>query len=311
MTTGSSLAPIALFVYRRPAHTRRLLDSLARNPEAARSQIWVFCEGARDASVAGEVEATRRLVRTHPLAPSFRIVERETNLGCAASIVRGIGEVLAVSDRLIVLEDDLELAPGFLAYMNEALARYADVPRVMQVCGYAFPGIAPSRSADDAMFLPVVNSWGWATWRRAWALYDDGSSNVDWLDRFVWRQYRFDLHGAYRYRRMLHLRQSGAIDAWDICWYLSVFRADGLCVYPRRSLIANHGFDGSGTHEPDVRLRTELDFPQPVRRWPAMAKADRGGMAALRGFLRAGRVSRLALIRELASRFRHPAGHLT
>jgi hypothetical protein len=70
---------------------------------------------------------------------------------------------------VIVLEDDLLVSSGFLAYMNKAL-EVQDVERVAQVSGYQFPIGFPPGLSD---FLPVVTSWGWATWKRAWAHFEE------------------------------------------------------------------------------------------------------------------------------------------
>ena len=59
---------------------------------------------------------------------------------------------------------------------------------------------------------------------------------------------RFDLDGNYGYFRMLQAQQSGKIDSWAIRWYLSVFLRDGLALYPRKSLVRNIGFDGTGVN---------------------------------------------------------------
>ena len=46
--TDNALAPILLFVYNRPQHTRRLLDSLLANDECRLSSLYVYSDGARD-----------------------------------------------------------------------------------------------------------------------------------------------------------------------------------------------------------------------------------------------------------------------
>src|SRR4051794_9325530 len=43
-----TFAPIVLFVFRRPQHTLRALESLARNAELAHSELHVYCEGPRN-----------------------------------------------------------------------------------------------------------------------------------------------------------------------------------------------------------------------------------------------------------------------
>ena len=74
--------------------------------------------------------------------------------------------VLELSDKVIVLEDDLVTHPGFLSFLNAGLERYADVPEVFSVCGYSNHVRMPSGYGYDAYFCPRSSSWGWATWRR-------------------------------------------------------------------------------------------------------------------------------------------------
>jgi len=104
---------------------------------------------------------------------------------------------------------------------------------------------------DACLFLPLTSSWGWATWRRAWGSFDRELTSLPWLDESVLRVLRFDICGSVPYRKMLTQYQRGEIDAWDIRWYLGFFRQTGMAVFPGRSLVANLGFDGSGTHETD------------------------------------------------------------
>ena len=44
------LAPIVLFVYNRPEHTRACLEYLERNELAAESELYVFADGAKSGS---------------------------------------------------------------------------------------------------------------------------------------------------------------------------------------------------------------------------------------------------------------------
>jgi hypothetical protein len=45
------------------------------------------------------------------------------------------------------------------------------------------------------------------------------------------------------------------VPAWDSRWYYTVFARSGLVLYPPRSLVANAGFDGTGTHHRLARGR--------------------------------------------------------
>jgi len=57
-------APIAFFAYNRPQHTRRSLESLAQCGGAARSELFIFCDGHRKPEDEEAVREFRRLVKS-------------------------------------------------------------------------------------------------------------------------------------------------------------------------------------------------------------------------------------------------------
>lgn len=241
-----SRAPIAIFVFKRPEHTARMLTALALNPHLSRHPIHIFCDGARHPGEVEAVEATQKQVRDFP-HPHKMIVIQPKNQGLASSVIQGVTELINQYGRVIVLEDDLLVSPSFLGYMSDALDHFADEPKVMQVSGHAF-SVVGSTSDDPALLLPFVSSWGWATWSRAWAQFDAQASGWEQLMQNQQLRQRFDLDNAYPYSDMLLRQMLGKIDSWAIRWNWSVFKAEGLVVYPSQSLVENIGFDGSGTH---------------------------------------------------------------
>jgi hypothetical protein len=244
-------APIALFTFKRPSHTRRTLESLSRNPQFTASPLYIYCDGARHDEDVEQVEATRKLVRDWP-HPNKNIVERDENWGLANSVVEGVTQLCEQFGRVIVIEDDLVVSPFFLNYLNAALERYEDEPKVMQISGYMFP--IKSEIERNSILLPVTSTWGWATWNRAWKNFGVSESVISNLLADAERRYAFDLDGSYPYVKRLTQQLNGKSDSWGIRWYLSVFCQDGLVVYPPNTLVQNIGHDGSGTH-----CKVELD----------------------------------------------------
>ena len=238
-------APILLFVYNRPAHTRRLVESLLRNAEAAGSSLFIYSDAPRDESVRPAVDEVRRYVRSIRGFDRVEVVERTENWGLARSIIDGVSTALQRFDRVIVLEDDLVLSPYFLRFMNEALETYKDEPRVGHIQACDFP---QDPSLPDTFLIKWTGSWGWATWRRAWKHFNpDGQALLDELERRRLTR-TFDFDGAYRYTRMLRRQVEGKNNSWAIRWNASLFLADILSLNVGRSLVQNTGFDGSGTH---------------------------------------------------------------
>ena len=116
-------APIALFVYNRPEHTRQTVEALKKSPAAAASDLTIFSDAARDSSAIHAVSAVRGYLRQLSGFKSITLVERVENYGLAKSIVDGVTRLSQESGRVIVLEDDLTLSSKFLEYMNFALDR--------------------------------------------------------------------------------------------------------------------------------------------------------------------------------------------
>jgi hypothetical protein len=245
-------SPIALFVYKRPEHTRRTLESLMQCPEFADSPLYVFCDGAKKEKDQEKVMQAREVVRSL-VGTKAEIIESTTNRGLANSIISGVTSLCDQYQRVIVVEDDLVVAPQFLGFLNAALEKYQHEPSVMQVSGHMF-SVPEFANRNEAVFLPFTTSWGWATWKRAWDYFDPEACGWDVLKTDKQMQNSFNLDGCFDYFKMLKQQMSGEIDSWAIRWYWSVFKNNGCVVYPPTSYVNNIGIDGSGTHSKFSKL---------------------------------------------------------
>jgi GNT-I family len=251
-----TLAPVVLFTYNRPKHTLSTLRSLSQCALSQNARLFVYCDGPKNDYQRDDVARVREAVRSHEWCAEVNVIERDHNFGLARSIITGVSQQCEQYGKVIVLEDDLLLAPMFLAYMNAALDRYQADEKAMQVSGYSFT--EELEVEDDAVFLPFTTTWGWATWARAWDAFDPLCPGYEQLRDDSATRSKFDLYGAYPYFELLEQQLQGRVDSWGICWYLSVFIRSGLTLFPVRSLVHNTGFDGSGTHEGKLRApRTE------------------------------------------------------
>src|SRR5690606_31062524 len=161
------LAPIALFVYNRPEHTRRTLSFLQKNLLADESRLFIFSDAAKNDADKNKVNETRELIQHIDGFKSVKIIEREENLGLADSIIDGVTALTEEYGKVIVFEDDLLASPFTLKYFNQALVKYQKEERVMQIGAYMFP-LKNAKALPETFFFRATTSWGWATWERAW-----------------------------------------------------------------------------------------------------------------------------------------------
>jgi hypothetical protein len=306
----STLAPIALFVYNRPDHLRKTISALRVNPLARNSPLYVFSDGPNGSQDIEAVKAVRRFVKSVTGFGEISIRQQPKNLGLARSIISGVTELSVAYGRVIVLEDDLLVAPGFLTFMNQALDRYQNEQQVMQVSGYMFPVEHPRR-LGQTFFCRVPTSWGWATWARAWQRLNlDSTAMLESLQTPD-RHDAFNLNGAYPYFEHLTQQAQGTLDVWGVRWYASMFIAGGLCLYPGQSLVQNIGMDGTGRHcgrslDFDVELSVAETWTYPDRIEESAPAFD-----AIRSFLIGLRTQKpTGAIVDLVSRLRQAAGRM-
>lgn len=239
------LAPIILFTYNRVGHTRDLIESLKRNREADMSRLYIYSDGAKNADDEVAVNEVRQYIEQIDGFAAIDIVKSETNRGLANSVIAGVTQVVNQHGKVIVLEDDLVVAPYFLQFMNDALSTYEDEERVghIQACDFTQdPSLPPT------FLIKWTGSWGWATWKRAWKLFNpDGKQLLAQLEEQKLTR-TFDFDGNYPYTRMLRRQIAGQNNSWAIRWNASLFLNNVLSLNVGRSLVNNNGFDGSGTN---------------------------------------------------------------
>ena len=263
------LAPIALFVYNRPDHTRQTLEALLKNELANESDLFIFSDGPKIPAAVELVNKVRDYIKTINGFKSVNIFERDKNLGLANSIIDGVTSLCIEYGQVIVLEDDLVTSPYFLDFTNEALDKYRNDKQVLQISGHMFP--TDTQTQSDAFFLPMITSWGWATWQSAWQYFDPTAAGYGTLKFDLKSRRQFNLDGSYDYFGMLTKQLHGKIDSWAIRWYLSFFFRRGLTLFPKNTLVKNIGFDASGIHCKTKHMTDYITQSFRVRNYPDVA----------------------------------------
>ena len=170
-----SFAPILLFTYNRLSHTQRCVEALCKNQGAAESELFIYSDGAKDPHQQAAVNEVRNYIRSINGFKHITIIERSENWGLARNIIDGVTTQVNKYARVIVLEDDLVVAPYFLQFMNDALETYQDEPQVghIQACDFT-----QDSSLPDTFLITWTGSWGWGTWDRAWKHFNPNGKEL-------------------------------------------------------------------------------------------------------------------------------------
>lgn len=278
------LAPIALFVYNRPDHTRRTLSFLLKNLLADESRLFVFSDGAKNEADQERVNETREIVRNIEGFKSVKVIEREKNLGLAESIVQGVTELTNEYGKVIVFEDDLISSPYTLTYFNTALQKYKNDKKAMHISAYMYP-LSDSTNLPETFFYRAAHSWGWATWKRAW---DEFEPNIDKLiDQFDRNKVdEFTIEGKMNFWKQIQEFKAGKNNSWAIRWYASIFLKGGLALNPSQSLINNIGHDGTGVHSNVENMYNVTINQKNIREFPSQVSENKQAYELIRSFLK-------------------------
>ena len=239
------LAPIAFFVYNRPYHTKKTLKFLKKNKLAKKSQIYIFSDAAKDNQSKKNVREVRKIIKKIHGFKKIKIVFRKKNFGLAKNFISGISQVCNKHGKLIVLEDDNLTSPFFLKYMNDALELFSDKQDVASISGYSYP---IKNRKKGYYFLRLADSWGWATWKRSWDLYEKNGNRILKKINIKKKKVDFNFDNTFDFFRILKNFCSKKNNSWSIRWYGSMFLKNKLTLFPPKSFIENIGMDSSGVH---------------------------------------------------------------
>lgn len=243
-------APIIIFAYKRVGHLQKVLDALEKNQEAQESELFIFVDGWKNEEEKRAVEEVRNFLDQYVLEKKFKNIfmhKEERNKGLANSVISGVTEVLKIYDKVIVIEDDICVSPGFLSYMNEALNYYENESEIWSVTGYTPPLKYLKKYKKDVYATGRFYSWSWGIWKDRWEKID--WTVVDYED-FIKSEKKQKLfaQAGVDLPDMLKSQMKGKIDSWAIRCSYGQFCNQAYTIAPRVSLIRNIGHDGTGTH---------------------------------------------------------------
>lgn len=244
------LAPIAIFVYNRPSHTRKTVEALQQNKLASESELFIYSDAPKNEMAVEMVAEVREYIKTVDGFKKVTLIERDTNWGLANSIIDGVSKVINEYGKIIVLEDDLITSIYFLSFMNEALNVFKDRDEIISITGFNFSSkfmSFPNDYKEDTYLNIRPMSWSWATWKERWL-------GIDWeikdYNRFITNPAKIKEfnRGGTDLTNMLKAQMEGKLNSWYVRWAYHSYLNNKFTVYPRISFVNNLGHDNTGVH---------------------------------------------------------------
>ncbi len=240
--------PILFLIFNRPENTKTVFEAIKK---LAPDKLYIAADGPRKDRPADfeKCRQTREVIELIDWPCEVNTLLREENLGCKRGVAGAITWFFQNELQGIILEDDCVPNMSFFPFCEELLNKYQNDTRIMHIAG---TNHNPSFIRDPEysyFFSQIGHMWGWATWRRAWDLYD---IQMKAFDEISSKGYFKDLYPNIFIRKYFQKKYintyKGEIDTWDYQWEFTRLINSGLSIMPKRNLVENIGFGADATH---------------------------------------------------------------
>lgn len=250
-------APVIIPTLCRSDHFIRCMESLKKNTWAKHTEVFVGLDyPSKDAHWNGYKIIKAYLDKPMPEFKAVHVFVREKNFGASANSVALQIDCAKSFDRFIYVEDDLELSPNFLQYMDLALDKYQDDPSVIAVTGYSYPVnwiASPGCTVVKENF--AASAWGRGSWFSKWNAIKPflGKNGLSKAFSSAYRSGKFDKMIDFAVKDYVELTSAGwcrpgafLTSTSDLALRIYLAVKDAYFVMPLLTKVRNHGYDGSG-----------------------------------------------------------------
>ncbi len=259
---------VLLVIFNRPDTTKRVFEAIRK---AKPPRLYIAADGPRPGVTGDQERCSEARMIKHEVDWDCRVktLFSETNLNCGIGPSSAFTWFFEHEEYGIILEDDCLPSQSFFWYCQELLERYRHDNRIMHIGGNNFLNGWQKDNSYSYYFSKSGHIWGWATWRRAWNMFD---YNIHLYHELKQKNY-FDslfsgpLEKVYRLRKFDKTVSSSRVDWWDYQWDFARYVNSGLAIVPKNNLVKNLGFGKDATHTHNGNSKIALldadtiDFP--------------------------------------------------
>ena len=258
-----TINPVSIVIFNREDKAAHLYEALKKvQPQ----KLFIIADGPRNETETEKCERTRRVFEKIEWPCTIIRNYSDTNLGCARRVASGFDWVFQNVEQAILIEDDCIPSVDFFRFCDEMLQRYKNDTRIMQVCGTNLLKQWDT-DGDSYFFSQWASCWGWATWARAWKLFDFDIKK--WRSKRVKKLLKQNLGNLiYNSKKKSYDEyyfKTVTITEWDRQWEFIRSIYNGLSVTPSVNLVVNIGGGADATHTHDM---TSLSIPALPMQFP-------------------------------------------
>ena len=240
--------PILFLVFNRPETTAKVFNKIR---SIKPKKLYVVADGPRKNNNNDIVNSNKvkDIIKQVDWPCKVKKLYRKENSGCRVSVSNGITWFFKHEKMGVILEDDCLPNNSFFNFCEKLLLKYEFDNRVMHISGNTFISdkIRSKYITGDYFFSKYPHISGWATWRRAWNLYNHNMSNYNNNLKKIIDNNNSLLEKLY-WSKIFKLVYNNKINSWGYVWLYSIWENKGLSIQPKYNLVKNIGFGIDATH---------------------------------------------------------------
>ena len=237
--------PVLLIMFNRPHKAAQVFEKIR---QVRPPKIFIVVDGARS-DRPGEAEKVQQCQAFKDMVDwecDLKVNFAETNMGCKNRVASGITWAFQHVEELIILEDDCVPDLSFFRFCREMLDKYRDDNRIFTIAGSNHDYCEPFN--ESYAFSKRFWGWGWATWKRAWNIFDVNMKQWPTLKQDGYFKNIYRKYDRRALESEFQMTYEGKINTWDYNFFVNCLANHGLHIVPQVNLVRNTGFESGGTH---------------------------------------------------------------
>lgn len=238
-------APVALFLWKRPENTRKILSEII---DYGPPGIFLIIDGARDQKELEAINKVKSVINEllENKAIKYKINASDVHLGLFRRFKSGFEWIFSHTEEIIILEDDTIPSPSFFQFCNTYLNKFRNDQKVVAINGFFIPTDKEKKrlNIDGPFFKKGFGPWGWATWKdkfiNTYQPHDSDLSLFKKIQVLLWIR---NLDHFFKRYNVLKSILDGRLNVWAVQFQWNIMEQKKLILCSHVNLIKNNGLD--------------------------------------------------------------------
>ena len=243
---GNLNVSVLILFFNRAESLKQVFEAVR---QARPARLFLYQDGPRNEQDLPGISACREVVGKVDWPCDVHRNFQTRNFGCDPSGFMAQSWAFSLTDKCIVLEDDVVPSPSFFTFCQQMLDKYEHDERIGMIAGFNTDEQTTDVGEDSYFFTTNFSIWGWASWARVVNNWDE---NYTWLEN-PHAVAKIEALTKERRLRTDFLPMAKAHKAAGKPYFETIFHAflllhGQMSILPCTNMVSNIGVTDNSTH---------------------------------------------------------------